>query len=111
MARLGRDERLRLARECAASGMGVRDWCGANGVKAPTMYVWMRMLREEVEAAEAPAFVELAPADTPAAQHATPIVARVGAVEILLPPGRFLLRGRRPLSLIRIRMSNDTALI
>ena len=43
MARLSRNERLALARECAASGMGVREWCAANGVRAPTMYAWMRM--------------------------------------------------------------------
>ena len=28
------------------SGMTVRDWCTENDVPAPTMYLWVRRLRE-----------------------------------------------------------------
>ena len=87
MARMSSGERLAQAEECLASGMTVRDWCAANGVPAPTMYAWIRRLREEGDASLAPAFVEVAAGDGGAAASPTPIVARVGAVEILLPPG------------------------
>ena len=87
MARMSGGERLAQAEECLASGMTVREWCAANGVPAPTMYAWIRRLREEGGAALAPAFVEVAAGGGRAAASPAPIVARVGAVEILLPPG------------------------
>lgn len=88
MARMSSEERLAQAGECLASGLTVKEWCAANGVPAPTMYLWVRRLREERSAGLAPAFVEVAPdGGLHAAPAATPIVARVGAVEILLPPG------------------------
>lgn len=88
MARMSSDERLAQAEECLASGMTVKEWCAENGVPAPTMYAWVRRLREERSAGLAPAFVEVAPdVDRSATSDVTPIVARVGAVEILLPPG------------------------
>lgn len=55
MARMSSGERLAQAEECLASGMTVRDWCAANGVPAPTMYAWIRRLREEGDASLAPA--------------------------------------------------------
>jgi len=88
MARMSSGERLAQAEECLASGMTVRDWCAANGVPAPTMYAWIRRLREEGDASLAPAFVEVAAGDGGCrAASPAPVVARVGAVEILLPPG------------------------
>ena len=53
------------------------------------MYARIRRLREEGGAPLAPAFVEVTAlgGSLPADPAATPIVARVGAVEILLPPG------------------------
>ena len=62
MKRMSSDERLAQAEECLASGMTVREWCAANGVPAPTMYAWVRRLREERSRGLAPAFVEVAAA-------------------------------------------------
>ncbi len=88
MARMSSEERIAQAEECLASGMTVKEWCSANGVPAPTMYAWVRRLREERSAGLEPAFVEVAPAAGERPRSAAaPIVARVGAVEILLPPG------------------------
>lgn len=87
MARTSSEERLAQAGECLASGMTVKDWCLANGVPASTMYPWVRRLREERPGGLAPAFVEVVPAGGRPAAAAAPVVARVGAVEILLPPG------------------------
>lgn len=76
MARLSSEERLAQAEACLASGMTVRDWCAANGVPAPTMYPWIRRLREEGAAPLAPAFVEVAALGDrlPADPAATPVV-------------------------------------
>lgn len=88
MVRVSREERARQVAECEASGLTVREWCEANGVPEATMHWWRRRLREEAGAALAPAFVEVAAVDAGrSAPAAAPIVARVGAVEILLPPG------------------------
>jgi len=86
--RVSREERARQVAECEASGLTVREWCVANGVPEATMHWWRRRLREDEGAALAPAFVEVAAVGAGrAAAAAAPIVARVGGVEILLPPG------------------------
>lgn len=86
MGRVSREERVRQVEECEASGMTVRDWCDANGVPVATMHWWRRRLREERERELAPAFVEVG-VGAPAAPPGMPIVARVGAVELLVPAG------------------------
>ena len=60
MTRMSSDERLAQAEECLASGLTVKEWCAANGVPAPTMYLWARRLCEERSAGLVPAFVEVA---------------------------------------------------
>lgn len=87
MKRMTAEERLAQAEACLASGMTVKDWCAANGVAAPTMYAWTRRLREEREADAAPAFVEVVAMRDEPLPAAAPIVARVGSVELLVPPG------------------------
>lgn len=77
MARMSSGERLAQAEECLVSGMTVKEWCAQNGVPAPTMYLWVRRLREERSAGLAPVFVEVAAeADRRAAGAATPIVGK-----------------------------------
>ncbi|MBR3235737.1 MAG: transposase [Atopobiaceae bacterium] len=88
MPRMSREDRLAQAEDCLASGLTVREWCAENDVPAPTMYAWLRRLREEAPLAVAPAFVELG--DVPDSERqvsGAPIVARVGGVELLLPHG------------------------
>ncbi|MGB7182470.1 MAG: transposase [Burkholderiaceae bacterium] len=82
--RQSREQWQRIVERQAASGEPARAWCEANDVGYASFMKWRQQLREDGQAAPAPAFIELTDALAPATSVTIP---STWLVELSLAPG------------------------